>query len=262
MNEKTIKKLKKIIPVSLIVLFAAFLVIPNTGLPRIEENIKIIARENRNISPFPKDSINSKNFYNNFEMWYQDRLRYRDKAIREWSKLNFNIGVVVHDKIFKGTKQNWLFDKEFIINNFTQPTEKLANIVKLQNYCYNNGMKFILFIPPSKETLYRDFFPKEILKQYNEPTYFHLQGEKLFKENDINYLTITKELKQKQLNTDIDLYIPTDSHWNCFGSSFATNLLLHAISSKCTYFNYNGLNLDNSVIDINYPTGYLTMSGF
>lgn len=37
MNEKTIKKLKKIIPVSFIVLFAAFLVIPNTGLYRGEK---------------------------------------------------------------------------------------------------------------------------------------------------------------------------------------------------------------------------------
>ena len=56
MNEKTIKKLKKIIPVSFIVLFAAFLVIPNTRFFRVKDYVELIKRfENRNITTFPQE---------------------------------------------------------------------------------------------------------------------------------------------------------------------------------------------------------------
>lgn len=261
MNENTIKKLKKIIPVSFIVLFVAFLVIPNTGLYRGEKNARLIAQtENRRITPRPTQSLKSKEFYTQFEKWYQDRLRYRDKAIKRWSEFNLNIGVIVNNKIFEG-KNNWIFHKDMIIKNFAEAEQKVASIKILQNYCQNKGKNFILFIPPSKETMYRDFFPADIKSLYQNPEIFLKQSEKLFKENHINYLTITKDLEQEKLNIQQFLYIPADSHWNYYGASFAVNKLLQKISDENNVKFYNGLNLDGSFIEKTYPSDYLNMLG-
>ena len=61
MNNKNISKLKKIIPISFIVVFATFLAIPNTGLYRGEKNARLIAQtENRRITPRPTQSLKSK----------------------------------------------------------------------------------------------------------------------------------------------------------------------------------------------------------
>ena len=100
MNNKNISKLKKIIPISFIVVFAIFLAIPNTGLYRGEKNARLIAQtENRRITPRPTQSLKSKEFYEQFEKWYQDRLRYRDKAIKRWNKFNLAIGIIIKENL-------------------------------------------------------------------------------------------------------------------------------------------------------------------
>lgn len=81
MNIKNISKLKTIIAICFITLFTVALAIPNTGLLREKENTAIVAKENRKITAFPQESTTSKKFYTEFEKWYQDRLRYRDKII-------------------------------------------------------------------------------------------------------------------------------------------------------------------------------------
>ena len=134
MNIKTTKFFKKVIPITFIVIFATCLTIPNTGLPREEENTKTVAKENRKITSFPQASTVSKNFYIEFEKWYQDRLRHRDNIIRFWNQINFNLGVILKNNIFIG-KHNWLFNKDNCIKNFLDSNEKIKSIKKLQNFC-------------------------------------------------------------------------------------------------------------------------------
>lgn len=262
MNEKTIKKLKKIIPISFIVLFAAALVIPNTGLYRGEKNARLIAQtENRKITPRPTQSLKSKEFYTQFEKWYQDRLRYRDKAIKRWSEFNLKIGVLVHPKIFQ-SNNGWLFDKDMIITNFADAENKVKSIKQLQDFCNSHGKNFIFFIPPSKETMYKEFFPADIQNSFQKPDVFLNQGDNLFKKYNINYLTITKDLEEEKLKTSQKLYIPADSHWNYYGASFGVNKLLQKIAVENNIKSYNGLKFDGTFVDITYPSDYLTMLGF
>lgn len=262
MNEKSVKKLKKIIPVSFIVLFAAFLVIPNTGLYRGEKNARLIAQtENRRITPRPTQSLKSKEFYTQFEKWYQDRLRYRDKAIKRWSELNIKIGVIVHPNIFY-TNGGWLFHKDMIIKDFAEADKKIQDIRKLQDYCQNRSKYFLLFIPPSKESFYRELFPTELRKQYKDPSYWHRQGELLFKGEKINYLCVDKELKKEQYKRPYPLYLLGDSHWNHYGAAIATNLLLKNVFSKSQqYAPYSGLLLDGSKKSVQYGYDYFAMLG-
>lgn len=262
MNNKNISKLKKIIPISFIVVFATFLAIPNTGLYRGEKNARLIAQtENRRITPRPTQSLKSKEFYEQFEKWYQDRLRYRDKAIKRWSDFNLNIGVLNHPKIFRG-KNNWLFHKDMIITSFNEPEQKINSIKHLQSYCNEKGKNFILFIPPSKETMYREFFPEQIRNTYKKPDSFFIQSEKLLKNNNINYLSITQNLKEEKLKSSHILYIPVDSHWNYHGASFGADKLLQKISNEHKTKFYEGLNLDGTFLETVHPGDYLSMLGF
>lgn len=246
MNEKTIKKLKKIIPVSFIVLFAAFLVIPNTGLYRGEKNARLIAQtENRRITPRPTQSLKSKEFYTQFEKWYQDRLRYRDKAIKRWNKINLNIGVIIKEHLVWG-KNNWLLNKNACTHKFNEANEKAAIIKNLQNYCQATGTDFIVMIPPNKEATYRDYFPQYIQSKYNSPKYWHKQAENLFSKNNINYLTIAEPIQEHRKIETHDLYFNDDHHWSYYASSFAADLLLKKIQQDLHQNFYSGLKFDGS----------------
>lgn len=237
--------LKKITAIIFISLFAVFLVIPNTGLPRSAENAKIVARENRKIAPRPTQSFKSKEFYNQFEKWYQDRLRYRDKAIKRWKNINFTFGVVLSDSLVLG-KNGWLLNKYSCINKFETPQKKADKIKELQNYCEQNGKKFIFMLPPNKESVYRDYFPENIQKKYKSPEYWHEQAYNLLTANSINYLSVNKQLNGARKNEKHDLYFSDDHHWSYYGSAIAADLLMKKLEQELNIDFYNGLKFDGS----------------
>lgn len=245
MNTKTIKVLKKVISISFIVLFVIFLTIPNTGLPREKENIAIIAKENRQITSFPQASTVSKKFYTEFEKWYQDRLRHRDIFISFWKQTNFNLGVILKDNIFLG-KYGWLFDKYRCIRNFSDANKKIETIKKLQNYCNNNGIDFILMVPPIKESIYRDYLPQTLQLKYKNPKYWQNKAEILFSKNKINYLSITNQLENQRKTEKHDLYFKDDHHWSYYASATAADLLMNKIEKDLLIEFYQGLNLDGT----------------
>ncbi|PWM76475.1 MAG: hypothetical protein DBY32_10065 [Phascolarctobacterium sp.] len=255
-----ISTIKKVIGILFFTLFAAFLVYPNSGLPRSEENAKIVARENRKITPRPTQSLKNKEFYTQFEKWYQDRLRKRDKAIKYWKGVNFAMGIVLSDSLVLGT-DNWLLNKSSCINNFNTPTEKMAKIKALQDYCHKNGKDFIIIVAPNKESIYRDYFPAEIQAKYKAPEYWHKQAENLFKANGINYLSVAEQIKtQRQNNTD-DLYFPDDHHWSYYGSSIAADLLLNKLENDLQQDFYKGLKFDGTTITASKEHSYASQLG-
>ena len=262
MNEKTIKKLKKIIPVSFIVLFAAFLVIPNTGFFRVKENVELIKRfENRNITTFPKEPFQDKKFYSNFENWYQDRLRYRNKAITIWKKTNFKFGVILKDNIVLG-KDDWLFNKYRCISSFLEADDKVQHIKKLQNYCNEKKIGFIFSFPPNKESVYRDYLPVSIQLNYQSPKFWHDKAYNLLKLNSINFLRFDKEFFNFRLIDKHDLYFKDDHHWSYYGSAIAADLLLKKLQNDLNLNFYNGLKLDGSKKTAYKDCSYYGQLGF
>ena len=246
MNNKNISKLKKIIPISFIVLFAATLFVPNTGLPRIAINAREVAQqENRKIHPFPTASFTHKEFYNQFGNWYQDRLRHKYKLISAWKKVNFAFGVVLSDSLVLG-KNGWLLNKYSCINKFEMPQKKADKIKELQNYCEQNGKKFIFMLPPNKESVYRDYFPENIQKKYKSPEYWHEQAYNLLTANSINYLSVNKQLNGARKNEKHDLYFSDDHHWSYYGSAIAADLLMKKLEQELNIDFYNGLKFDGS----------------
>lgn len=246
MNTKTIKKLKRVIPVSFIVLFAVFLAIPNTGLYRGEKNARLIAQtENRRITPRPTQSLKSKEFYEQFEKWYQDRLRYRDTAIKLWRQGNLHIGVILNSSIIVG-KNKWLLDKNACLRNFVDAENKIKKIKALQDYCNKHNKSFILLVPPNKESVYRDYFPEQIQLNYKTPEYFQIESENLFKKYQINYLSVTDLIATQRQTEKHDLYFSDDHHWSYFAASAAADMLMQKLNKELHTNFYQGLKFDGT----------------
>lgn len=257
-----ISTIKKVIGVLFISLFAFFLVYPNTGLPRSEENAELVVqRENRKITPAPTQSLKDKEFYKQFEKWYQDRLRYKYKLISAWRKTNFLFGIVVDKDMFVG-RDGWFFSRKECISDFIEPSKKIDFIKKLQNYCQSHNKDFIMMLPPKNESVYRDYFPNEIKNLYKNPEYYQDNAANLFKSYDINYLSISKELQQQRNIESHDLYFKDDYHWGYYAAATASNLLLKKINLDLGNNFYNGLKLDGSTREAYKPNGHLVYFGF
>lgn len=257
-----ISTLKKVTAVCFVTLFAAFLVIPNTGLPKSKENARLVEqRENRKIIAFPSDTTVSKEFYKQFEKWYQDRLRYKYKLISAWRKTNFLFGVAVDADMFLG-KDGWFFSRNQCISNFVEPDEKSKYIKTLQKYCNDNGKDFVMMLPPKNESVYRDYFPNEIKKLYKAPEYYQKQAEEIFKKNDINYLPLADAIQLQRKKEVNDLYFKDDFHWSYYAAAVASDLLLNKLNMDLKQKFYCGLKLDGSTKDAYKPCQYLAHFGF
>ncbi len=254
-------KYKNLIIKIFIAIFVCFLLYPNTGLFRGSKNVAMIAKENRKITPFPKESLKSKKFYINFENWYQDRLRYRDKAIESWRKANFKMGVILKDNIFIG-KNNWLFNKHNAIKNLRDEQIKVNNIKKLQEYCNAKGKQFILMVPPTKESIYRDCFPQHEQRKIKDYYVWENKLRSLTKENNINYLSVTDELFERRKVNNDELYFNDDHHWSYYGSYVAAEVLLNRIKEQNDKLLDAKLILDGSVRDAYKEWSYFGQLGF
>lgn len=257
-----ISTLKKLTAISFITLFAAFLVIPNTGLPRSAENAKIVALENRRITAFPTASTDSKKFYSEFEKWYCDRLRFRTNAISLWGQANYKIDVSVKDDIIIGPN-DWLFSKARCLRAFNDAGKKVELVKAMQEYCVSKNKLFWLAVPPNSESIYRDIFPEKEKKKLKEPEYFNIKAKNLFKENNINYISLKEPLLQaRHESPSNDLYFKDDHHWSYYGASIGADTILNEIKNTMSKFNYDGLHLDGSTRNAYKSCYYSNTLGF
>lgn len=205
--------------------FILGLLFPNTGLFRGRENARIVARENRRITAFPKNSWKEKSFYSNFEKWYQDRLRYRDKAIKRWRTFNARLGVILSDKIFRG-QNRWLFNRNNVVQSFEYKEEKAIALQKLQAYCLANGAQFAFLLAPPKEAIYDDYFPASERQKYKDYDYWEAQVKESLRRRGVRYISVTDAFKAARRNDSAPLYFHDDHHWSYYGAALASKLVL------------------------------------
>lgn len=210
--------------------FCALLLYPNTGLFRGAENAKIVAKENRKITAFPKASPVSKSFYINLEKWYQDRLRYRDIVIKFWRELNFSGGVILSDTIFLG-KDGWLFNRGNVIKELKYREEKVQFLKRLQDFCHRQGAEFVFLPAPPKEAIYADLFPARERRKYKPYADFEKELFASLRRRGVNSLALAQELRLVRKKYTEPIYFKDDHHWSYFGSATASDLLLEKFAS-------------------------------
>ena len=244
-----------------IAIFIVGLLFPNTGLFRGKENAKIVARENRKITAFPQDSVKKKGFYINFEKWYQDRLRYRDKAILAWKELNYKCGVILSDNIFLG-KDNWLFNRWNTIDSLKNKKEKTLALKRIQDYCLKNNAHFVFLLAPTKEAIYADFFPLKEQRKHKPYDFWEKQVTDILQTQKINYLSVTQRLMHDKIALKEPVYFKDDHHWSYYGAAAASDLLLQQFNRMTNKASFKELSLDITQDDVFKEYSYANTLGF
>ena len=219
-----VKIQKKIIAV-FIVGFMMLLIIPNLGILNEQKHQAEIAKENRKITLFPRFGWSDKRLYTQFENWYKDRIRGRERAIKLWKEINYKMGVILDKDLFRGTN-NWLFSRRNRILGLKDGNQKMQEVYKLQEYCKAHNAAFMLLVAPTKEAVYLDEFPERERRGVKNYAYWDNTLNNLAKENKVNYLSIYDTLKAKRENSSADLYFPDDHHWSYYGAEIAADSFL------------------------------------
>lgn len=247
---------------SFIGFFVIALLFANTGLVREKENAARIAQENRKISAFPKNSFKQKSFYNNFEKWYQDRIRYRSQAIKSWRIFNYKVfGVFLWEDIFQG-KNEWLFSRGNVIKEFKEREKKAKALQQIQKYCTDRGVNFVFLLAPPKEAIYMDYFPQRERSKYKAYEYWENQAIDILNKNSVNYLSVSKQFSEARVNSSQPLYFNDDHHWSYYGAAIASDLLLQCFSSADQKQWYQSLPLNETKKDVPKEHSYSSKVGF
>ena len=219
-----VKIQKKIIAV-FIVGFMMLLIIPNLGILNEQKHQAEISKENRKITLFPRFGWSDKRLYTQFENWYKDRIRGRERAIKLWKEINYKIGVILDKDLFRGTN-GWLFSRGNRIIGLKDGDNKMQEVYKLQEYCKAHNTAFMLLVAPTKEAVYLDEFPERERRGLKDYAYWDNTLNNLAKENTVNYLSIYDRLEAKRKSSSTDLYFPDDHHWSYYGAEIAADSFL------------------------------------
>jgi peptidoglycan/LPS O-acetylase OafA/YrhL len=125
--------------------------------------------------------------------------------------------------IFLGNNYNDIIRKlrldfnpgEYDINRIYEPLKRLVHVAQ------GRGMKCILFIPPNKSSVYKEYLPEYIVPS-NDVRYLDFFKEKfknipgLFVYDPLNVLLAHKNVSYK-------IYYMMDTHWNAIGAYVAFN---------------------------------------
>lgn len=220
-------KMQKKFIAAFIACFFILLILPNKGILDEQKHQAEIAKENRRITPFPRFGWSNKKLYSQFENWYKDRIKGRERAIKIWKKANYKMDVILDKDIFRGNN-NWLFSRGNRIMALKDGTQKMSRVAAIQEYCDKHNVAFLLIVPPTKEAVYIDEFPERERKNVKSYAYWDDKLQTLANAHHVNYLSVYNRLLDGRKRGMPDLYFPDDHHWSYYGSALAVDSFLQS----------------------------------
>lgn len=203
----------------------------------------ISSSENRELAKLPtlvKDNEINKELIGDFNNWLNDNIGFRELMIK-----TFNISIY---KIFNKTmsedviigKDDWLFyqgEKKIALKNYQNKknyTEKqlkkiLKNVKKLNSWCKQQGVEFILMLIPNKEYVYSEFLPNGIY-EINETKNIDLVVNYIREHSDIKVVYPKNELLEMK-NQGL-VYYKYDTHWNELGGYVGYKALMDTLGNE------------------------------
>ncbi|MDR1165186.1 MAG: hypothetical protein LBO66_04800 [Deltaproteobacteria bacterium] len=251
-----------------IVIFSVVIVIPLLFINFASYNISTI--ENRNIFPAPNilkaNSGINKNFFKDFDLFFQDRIILRKQIIEmkfvllnnffeDTILLQFLRGKNGH-LFYSGLDQsilykyidiyqysNNLIDEEafYLYSIFEYITNKGVNIL-------GKGINVLGIFLPDKDSIYPELYPDTIIKSAKIPPLQTIALSAHDKYN-VNTFNLTNYLLSKKRDNDMLYYKSYDVwHWNMFGALIGFNFINEFIDNN--FFNINLPNYDDIHIGI------------
>jgi hypothetical protein len=180
--------------------------------------------ENRPITPFPTfEKARAAEFPVHFERWFEDRFAFRRQLITAQSLAKVRLGVSPSSRVVIG-RDGWLFyagERSVDLFRHTLPfgSAELKGwreaLEARRAGLARRGIRYLLVIPPDKETVYPEFMPRQLS-----------QAEGLSRLDEL-----VAELRQRSRVEVVDLrpalsaarggellYHRTDTHWNDRGA--------------------------------------------
>lgn len=194
----------------------------------LEENA-VSTIDNRLLSPNPLKTEGA--FSRNLENYIDDRIGFRNNAIKAYVDINADIfGVLEHPDYEFG--QN----KEIFFSNYSGRREnsdyykEFATMVSNINvYCEDRGIDFLFVMEPLKNSIERDKIPDGI-------NYDNSWKDLLFEEiTEAGIDSVDNSIELQQLyDSNIAIYNKRADvgHWNDVGAFYGCNNILKAMSKK------------------------------
>ncbi len=200
--------------------------------------------ENRQLNGMPVFSFeNYLNYSSEFDKYFDDNIPFRSTLIMISSAVDYlGFGVSPNPDVIIG-KDGWLFYSaelgDYRKTNLYSDKElgEITGILaKTKQYFDEQGIEFIIFIPPDKATVYADRMPDNVNK---------LTGLSRT-EQIVDYIRTNTDIRivfpQEEMisaateHQDLCLYYKTDTHWNHLGGFFGCNALLRELNIQPNNF--------------------------
>ena len=229
--------MKKKIAAAWLICFALLLLLPRAIWWAAKDRFETEATENTVITRAPRlTGQNYLSFPTEFEAYYNDNVPFRSQLISFNSLVDVRLfrERSVDDKVVIGD-ENWLFysaendiDDYKGTNLFSQ--QQLAaiagNLTASQEYLAGQGIEFVLFLAPNKETVYgEDMLPS-----------YYKQGALSRAQQLVDYLRENTDIRVvypledlKQYKEKYSLYWHYDTHWNLAGGYIGGRALLREL---------------------------------
>jgi len=222
----------------ILIIFLMFICLPLILASFIQENKT--DQEKRSLAKLPSFSIDSVEFFSGkFEPWFNDNFPLRSNFITYQNWFNtFILKVSPVDKVILG-KEDWLFYNACIYDSTgfeefsgdrpwaKSELDQIFNNIKEQKQWFENqGIDFYIMICPSKQTIYNEFLPKNLIDGVSRlEQFFRL----LPKEWDF-VINLTDSLRKYK--NQVPLYYKTDTHWSDAGGFVAWSVLSQKMAQK------------------------------
>jgi len=195
--------------------------------------------ENRALNSLPKISLNLetiKDFPRLYQSYFNDHFGFRNALVRINFLLKYKLlNVSPSSQVVIG-KEGWFFYKgdgsiedyrgithfdEDVLNKWARSYEMKRQWLEKQ------GIKYLLVLPPNKESIYSEYLPRHINK-VRVKTGLDDLVDRLKKDKVVDLVDLRPALlKEKHNNL---LYHKTDTHWNNYGAFVAYREIMKPVS--------------------------------
>lgn len=186
--------------------------------------------ENRNMASKPiLTAENYESFPKEYEAYYNDNLPFRNQLIRFHNSIDYFLFKQSSSERVAIGKNGWLFycdktngnpiEQSLGYWNFTSSQlQTIAdNLMSAKRVLENQGIEFVLFIAPNKETIYMDELP-DYYKVKSSYTSTDQLIDYLTENTDIRVVYPKQDLLNMKKNLNMILYHKLDTHWNYAGA--------------------------------------------
>lgn len=251
--------MKKTCKIIYVVLIVMVMLAPFAGMTFFKTDT---TTENKRMAEMPdikEDGKFNKDYLSDLGTYFNDHFAFRNYFVDADSRIQSGVfGESNVDTVLVGT-DGWLYYSATVDNYLGQNrmadrtiNNCVHNMKLFQDYVESQGAKFVLAVPPNKNSLYGDNMPYYYSYKVSDGSDISVMTEK-FVEAGINYVDLY-DLLNKQNDT---MYLKRDSHWNNMGALLAYDAILsEADVSHDSYETETFMRKKNYVGDLNsmiYP---------